>query len=41
MKNIKRKFTSDFKLKVILDALKEQHTLAELSYIISLNQNLK
>lgn len=31
MKNIKRKFTSDFKLKVILDALKEQQTLAELS----------
>jgi len=27
----RRKFTSSFKLKVVLEALKERHTLAELS----------
>jgi transposase len=31
MKNVKRKFTSEFKLKVILDSLKEKQTLSELS----------
>jgi transposase len=31
MKNVKRKFTSEFKLKVILDALSEKQTLSELS----------
>ncbi|MFC3813317.1 transposase [Lacihabitans lacunae] len=39
MKNIKRKFTSDFKLKVILEALKEQQTLAELSQKYELHPN--
>jgi transposase len=39
MKNIKRKFTPDFKLKVILDALKEQHTLSELSQKYELHPN--
>jgi transposase-like protein len=31
MKNVKRKFTSEFKLKVILDALSEKKTSSELS----------
>lgn len=39
MKNIKRKFTPDFKLKVILDALKEQQTLSELSQKYALHPN--
>lgn len=39
MKNIKRKFTPDFKLKVILDALKEQQTLSELSQKYELHPN--
>ncbi|MFC3813308.1 transposase [Lacihabitans lacunae] len=39
MENIKRKFTSDFKLKVILEALKEQQTLAELSQKYELHPN--
>lgn len=39
MKNVKRKFTPDFKLKVILDALKEQQTLSELSQKYELHPN--
>jgi transposase len=39
MKNIKRKFTTDFKLKVILDALKEQQTLSEPSQKYELHPN--
>lgn len=39
MKNIKRKFTPDFKLKVVLDALKEQQTLRELSQKYELDPN--
>lgn len=39
MKNIKRKFTPDFKLKVVLDALKEQQTLSELSQKYELHPN--
>lgn len=39
MKKIKRKFTADFKLKVILDALKEQQTLSELSQKYELHPN--
>ena len=31
MENVKGKFTSEFKLKVILDALSEKQTLSELS----------
>jgi transposase len=39
MKNIKRKFTSDFKLSVILDALTEKQTLSQLSQKYSLHAN--
>jgi transposase len=39
MKNVKRKFTSEFKLKVILDALSEKQTLSELSQKYQLNSN--
>lgn len=39
MKNVKRKFTSDFKLKVILDTLTEKQTLAELSQKYELHPN--
>lgn len=39
MKNIKRKFTPDFKLKVVLEALKEQQTLRELSQKYELHPN--
>lgn len=39
MKNIKRKFTPDFKLKVVSDALKEQQTLSELSQKYELHPN--
>ena len=39
MKNVKRKFTSEFKLKVILDALREKQTLSELSQKYELHPN--
>lgn len=39
MKNVKRKFTSDFKLKVILDTLTEKQTLTELSQKYELHPN--
>jgi transposase len=39
MKNVKRKFTSEFKLKVILDALTERNTLSELSQKYELHPN--
>ena len=39
MKNTKRKFTSEFKLKVILDALSEKQTLSELSQKYKLHAN--
>lgn len=39
MKKTKRKFTSDFKLKVILDALTERETLTVLSQKYNLHPN--
>ena len=39
MKNTKRKFTSEFKLKVILDVLSEKQTLSELSQKYELHAN--
>lgn len=39
MKNVKRKFTSEFKIKVILDALSEKQTLSELSQKYQLHSN--
>jgi transposase len=39
MKNTKRKFTSEFKLKVILDVLSEKLTLTELSQKYELHAN--
>lgn len=39
MKNVKRKFTSEFKLRVILDALSEKQTLSELSQKYQLHSN--
>lgn len=39
MKRTKRKFTSDFKLKVILEALTERETLAVLSQKYNLHPN--
>lgn len=39
MKKTKRKFTSDFKLKVILDALTERDTLTVLSQKYNLHPN--
>lgn len=39
MKKTKRKFTSDFKLKVILEALTERETLAVLSQKYDLHPN--
>ncbi len=39
MKKTKRKFTSDFKLKVILEALTERDTLAVLSQKYNLHPN--
>ncbi|MBK6978337.1 MAG: transposase [Cytophagaceae bacterium] len=39
MRNVKRKFTPDFKLKVILDALSEKQTLSELSQKYKLHSN--
>jgi transposase-like protein len=39
MKNTKRKFTSEFKLKVILDVLREKQTLTELSQKYELHAN--
>ncbi len=39
MKKTKRKFTSDFKLKVILDALTERETLSVLSQKHDLHPN--
>lgn len=39
MKKTKRKFTSDFKLKVILEALTERDTLAVLSQKYTLHPN--
>jgi putative transposase len=39
MKNVKRKFTSEFKLRVILDALREKQILSELSQKYQLHSN--
>lgn len=39
MKNTKRKFTSDFKLKVILEALTERDSLSVLSQKYNLHSN--
>jgi transposase len=39
MKKTKRKFTSEFKLKVILDVLSEKQTLSELSQKHELHAN--
>ncbi len=39
MKKTRRKFTSEFKAKVAIEALKEQSTLAELALKFELHQN--
>ena len=39
MRRKRRTFTSEFKLKVILEALKERETLAEISQKYELHQN--
>ena len=39
MKRQRRKFSKEFKLKVVLEALKERHTLSELSQKYELHPN--
>lgn len=40
MKRTRRKFTSAFKLKVVLEALKEQSTLSELAHKYEVHPNV-